>query len=215
VTSPSRTISVSGTGRILVTPDIADLHLGVTITAKTVEAARAANAEVMARVVGALRDVGVAAADIQTANLSLMPAYDYSSNRTPPRLTGYTLTNAVAVVLRDLVTVGAAIDGALAAGATSLDAIAFRKRDTAAAETDARRAAVADARTAAEALAGAAGVSIVGVQSISEGGAVVPSPVFRAEAKMAMADASTPVEAGTNEIAITVAVTFLIGDLAG
>ena len=207
---PTRTISVSGTGRVTVAPDVADLRLGVTITAKTVESARSANATAMAGVIGALRELGIAPADIQTSNLSLMPAYDYSSNRNPPRLTGYTLTNAVAVTVRDLGQVGQAIDGALTAGATSLDGVSFRTHDTSAAETAARQAAVTDARAKAEVLAAAAGVSITGVAAISESGAPIPYPVFRGEAKMAMADASTPVEAGTNEVAISVAVTFLI-----
>ena len=208
--SPTRTISVTGAGRVPVVPDVADLRLGVTITAKTVESARSSNATTMAGVIGALRELGIAAADIQTTNVSLMPAYDYSSNRTPPRLTGYTLTNAVAVTVRDIAQVGRAIDDALAAGATSMDSIAFRTRDTCAAATAARRAAIADARAKADVLAAAAGVSIAGVAAISESGAPVPFPVFRSEAKMAMADASTPIEAGTNEVAISVAVMFLI-----
>ena len=211
-TPQPRTISVSGTGRVTVTPDVADLRLGVTITAKTVEAARSANATAMAGVLGVLRELGIAAADVQTTNLSLQPAYDYSSNRNPPRLTGYTLTNAVAVTVRDLAQVGHAIDGALEAGATSLDSISFRTHDTTAAEAAARQAAVADARAKAEVFAAAAGVTISGVASISESGVPVPIPVYRAEmSRTAMADASTPIEAGSNEVLISVAVTYLLG----
>ncbi len=210
--SQPRTISVSGTGRVSVVPDVADLRLGVTITTKTVESARSANATVMTGVIGALRELAIAPEDIQTTNLTLSPAYDYSSNRNPPRLTGYTLTNAVAVTVRDLATVGAVIDGSLGAGATSLDSISFRNRESAAAENAARQAAVADARAKAEVLAAAAGVSIAGVAAITEAGTAEVAPMDRGGmAKMAMADASTPVEAGTNEIAISVSVTFLLG----
>ncbi len=206
------TISVSGTGRVSVVPDVADLRLGVTITSKTVEAARSASATVMTGVIGALRELAIAPEDIQTTNLSLSPAYDYSSNLNPPRLTGYTLTNAVAVTVRDLATVGAVIDSSLGAGATSLDSISFRTRDVAAAETTARTAAVADARAKAEVLAAAAGVSIAGVAAIIESGTPEVAPVYRGSmAKLAIADVSTPVEAGTNEVAISVSVTFLIG----
>lgn len=207
-----RTISVSGSGRVSVVPDVADLRLGVTITAKSVEAARAANVAVMTGVIAALREFGIAPEDVQTTNLTLSPAYDYSSNRNPPRLTGYTLTNAVAVTVRDLAKVGAVIDGSLAAGATSLDSIAFRTRDVVAAENAARQAAVADARAKAEVLAAAAGVSIAGVATITESDTPEVAPIYRGGmAKMAMADASTPVEAGTNEVAISVSVTFLLG----
>ncbi len=209
---PPRTIYVTGTGRVSVNPDVADLRLGVTLTAETVEAARAINATAMAEVIGALKELRIAARDIQTTNLTLSPAYDYSSNTNPPRLTGYTMANTVAVTIRDLAHVGTAIDGAMRAGATTLDSIVFRTRDTSAAEKEAREAAVADARAKAEVLAAAAGVSIAGVATISEAGLALPSPVYRGEmAKMAMTDASTPVEAGANEIAISVSVTFLLG----
>jgi len=207
-----RTINVTGTGRVSVNPDVADLRLGVTLTAETVEAARAINATAMADVIRVLKEQRIAPRDIQTTNLTLSPAYDYSSNTNPPRLTGYTLANTVAVTIRDLAKVGAAIDGAMRAGATTLDSITFRVEDPSAAEAQARDAAVADARAKAEALAKAAGVSITATAAISESGAPIAYPMVRGEmAKMAIADAATPVEAGTNEVSITVAVTYLIG----
>jgi hypothetical protein len=206
-----RTISVSGTGRVSVSPDIADLRLGVSITEPTVEKARAANATAMSRVIEALKASGIAAADIQTTNLTLNPVYDYSTNTNPPRLTGYSLSNSVAATIRDLGAVGRAIDAALEAGATSLDSVAFRVRDPSAAEREAREHAVFDARAKADVLAAAAGVSITGVAAISESGAPIPYPMLRGEmAKMAMSDAATPIETGMNEIAITVGVTYLI-----
>ena len=48
-TKPEHTISVSGTGRVVISPDIADLRLGVSVTKPTVKAARAAAAESIRR----------------------------------------------------------------------------------------------------------------------------------------------------------------------
>lgn len=204
-----RTITVTGTGRVPVTPDVADLRLGVTSTEPTVSAARSANAAAMSRVLAALRAAGVEARDIQTSNLSLGPAYDYSGPT--PRLTGHTLQNSVAVTIRDLEGVGKAIDGALEAGATTVDSVSFRVEDPGPVEQEARKLAVGDARAKADVLAAAAGVSIAGVGSISELGGPMPIPFAGHERmKLSMADAGTPVEAGTNEIAISVAVTFLL-----
>ncbi|HEY4632527.1 MAG TPA: SIMPL domain-containing protein, partial [Candidatus Limnocylindrales bacterium] len=154
------TISVSGTGRVFLKPDVADLRLGVTTTAKTVEEARAANATLMTAVISALKGLGIADRDVQTTTLSLGPVYDYSKNTNPPRLTGYTLTNVVAVTIRDLEVAGAVIDGTMAAGATTLDSITFRVADQTTAEKEAREAAMREARAKAETLAAAAGVSI-------------------------------------------------------
>ncbi|MCI0583554.1 MAG: SIMPL domain-containing protein [Chloroflexi bacterium] len=212
VTPGEHTISVSGTGRVFVTPDMADLRIGVTTTAKTVQAARDANATSMTAVVAALKALGIADRDIQTSTLSLGPVYDYPSNGGAPRLTGYTLTNAVAVTIRDLADAAPAIDDALAAGATSLDSITFRVADQAAAERGAREAAMAEAKAKAQTLAAAAGVSIDGVSSISETIAPVPYPIFYGDlAASAARELQTPVQAGTNEVAVTVAVVYLIG----
>ena len=104
-----RTITVSGTGRVQVAPDVADLRLGVTITAKTVRAAREQSAAVMRAVIDSLKALGIADRDLQTSIVSVSPAYDYSVNTNPPKLVGYTFVNAVAAVLRDVEKVGEAI----------------------------------------------------------------------------------------------------------
>lgn len=209
---PEHTIAVSGTGRIVLSPDVADLRLGVMSTATTVKAARQAAATSMTAVIASLKKLGVDDKDIQTTILSLQPTYDYSSNTNPPRLTGYTLSNAVAVTIRDLEVVGDAIDGALAAGATTLDGVSFRVADQANAEKQARQAAMTEASAKAKTLAEAAGVTIAGVASISETVAPIPYPVYYGAAGAPAAkDVQTPVQPGTNEISVTVNVVYLIG----
>lgn len=210
--APEHTISVNGTGSVLISPDIADLRLGVTITAKTVKDARAGNAKAMTAVIASLRKLGIADKDIQTTILSLQPVYDYASNSSAPRLTGYSLSNAIAVTIRDLDKIGDAIDGALAAGATTMDGVTFRVADQAAAEKQAREAAMAEAKAKAQTLASAAGVTIKGVASISETVAPIPYPVYYGAMAGAPArDVATPVQPGTNEVSVTVAVVYVIG----
>ncbi len=203
------TISVNGTGSVSVSPDVADIRLGVVSTAKTVKAARAANATAMAAVFAAFKGRGIADKDIQTTALNLSPTYDYSTNTNPPRLTGYTLSNIVSVTIRDLDIVGDAIDGALAAGANSLDSIAFRVADQTAAENRARTDAMTAAKAKAQVLATAAGVSITGVASISESMAPTPYPIFYGERAAALDD-KTQIQPGTNDITVTVAVVYVI-----
>lgn len=205
-------ISVSGTGRVVLTPDMADLRLGVTTTAKTVKEARDTNAASMTAVIAALKALDIADRDIQTTTLALSPVYDHSKNTNPPPLTGYTLTNTVAVTIRDLDVAADAVDGALAAGATTLDSIIFRVFDQTRAERAAREEAMAEAKAKAQTLAGAAGVSIEGVASISETIAPIPYPIYYGDmAGAAIREVATPVLAGTNEVAVTVAVVYLLG----
>ncbi|MEO8230491.1 MAG: SIMPL domain-containing protein [Chloroflexota bacterium] len=212
-TPPEHVISVTGTGRVVISPDVADLRVGVGVNRPTVKAAREAAAASMSKVVAALKKLGIADADIQTTILSLQPVYDYSTNTNPPRLTGYQLQNAVAVTVRNLDTVGDAIDDSLAAGATTFDGVSFRVQDPARAEAQAREAAMAQAKSKAETLAKGAGASLGGVASISETAAPIPWPVYAGrDAAGAAPDKSvaTPVEPGTNEVTVTVAVSYLI-----
>ena len=209
--SAEHTISVSGTGHIVLSPDIADLRLGVSSTAKTVKEARSLAAASMTAVLASLKKLGIADKDIQTTTLSLQPTYDYSTGTTPPRLTGYQLSNAVAVTVRNLDNVGDAIDAALAAGATTLDGVSFRVADQAAAEAQARQAAMTEAKAKAKSLADAAGISIAGVVSISETSAPVPYPIYYGSAATGAKDVATPVQPGSTEVTVTVTVVYLIG----
>lgn len=202
------TILVSGTGRVAVAPDVADLRLGVALTRPTVDSARAEAATTMDAILAAVDAAGVARRDVRTTLLSVQPRYDYRDDR-PPILTGYELANVVDVTVRDLARLGDVIDGTLAAGATSMDGLAFRLADPGAAEREARVLAMAQARARADVLAEAAGLTIVGVSDVVEGAAArPPMPFAKAERMMLAADASTPVEAGSTEVAVSVSVTF-------
>jgi len=210
--SPSGgSISVPGQSSVRVEPDVADLRLGIVSIRPTAAAARTAAAEAMEAILAALRASGVERRDLRTSLVSLDAVRDYSAP-TGPTVTGYQMTNTVEATIRAIETVGAAIDAALAAGATSMDGLAFRLDDPTAALEEARRLAVADARARATTLAVEAGVTLGAVLAIVEGGGLLPGPPRPiAEFRMkAAADASTPVETGTSELGISVTVTFAI-----
>lgn len=206
-----RTITVPGLGSVRVEPDVADLRLGVVSIRPTAAAARLAAAETTQALLAALLAAGVEWRDLRTALVGLDAVRDYSSP-SGPTVTGYQMTNTVEATVRVIDTVGGAVDATLAAGATSMDGLAFRVADPTAALAEARRLAVADARGRAMTLAAEAGVTLGPVEAIREGGALAPGPPHPvAEFRMkATGDASTPVEAGTSELTIPVTVTFLI-----
>lgn len=203
------TIVVSGTGRVSVVPDLADLRLGVSIARPTVEAARSVAGQTMDTILAALDATGVARRDVRTSLLSVQPRYDYRDGA-PPALTGYELSNVVEVTIRDLSRLTDIVDGTLRAGATSMDGLSFRVADPGPAEREARLAAMTEARARADVLAEAAGLAIVGVADIVEGpGTSPPMPRMKGERMMlAAADVATPVEAGSTEVAVTVTVTY-------
>jgi uncharacterized protein YggE len=202
------TIVVSGMGRVSVTPDVVDLRLGVGVARPTVEAARTAAATTMEAILGAIDAAGIPRRDVRTTLLSIQPRYDDRDGR-PPTLTGYERANVVEVTIRDLARLGATVDGALQAGATSMDGLTFRLADPAPAERQARQLAMADARARADVLAEAGGLAIVGVSDILEGLAPRPPMPFGKAERVAMAaDVATPVEAGSLEVAVSVTVTY-------
>ncbi len=204
--SAARTVTTSGTGRALVAPDVVELRLGVSVTRPTAGAAQAEAASTMSAVIAALRHAGAVDHDLRTAGLSLQPVMDYR-NDAPPTLRGYELRNGVVARLRDLGRLPEAVDGAIAAGATSLDGVRFDVEDRAAAEAAARDAAVADALAKAAALAAAAGAELGPILAISEGSAAPPTPFPVARGMLMAAEAmSTPVEAGESEVGVTVQV---------
>jgi uncharacterized protein len=204
-------IVVPGRGTVVVDPDVASLRLGVVVVRPTAGAAREAAATLMTAVVDALVAGGVERRDLRTSLISLDAVHDYSSER-GPKVTGYQLSNAVEATVRRIDSAGALIDAALAAGATSMDGLSFRLADSSEALAEARRRAVADARSRAETLATEAGVTLGRVIAIAEGGFAQPGPPRPiAELRMqASAGATTPVEAGTDELAVTLTVTFAI-----
>ena len=201
-------IVVTGTGRVALAPDVADLRLGVSVARPTVDAARRDAASTMDAILAAVDAAGVPRRDVRTSLLSVQPRYDYRDGK-PPTLTGYELANVVEVTVRDLARLGDVVDGTLGAGATSMDGLSFRVADPAPAEREARVLAMAAARSRADVLAEAAGLRILGVSSVVEGGSASPRPFMKAERMLlAAADASTPVESGALEVAVSVTVAY-------
>lgn len=206
--STEHTISVSGTGKILLAPDVADVSLGVTVQRNNLGDARDEAARIMQGVIAALHALGIADADIKTTTLYVSPVYDYSGSQ--QRITGYQVSNIVAVHVRDLADLAGVIDDSVAAGATDVQGVSFDVADRTAAERDAREAAVRDARARADTLAAAAGVTITGVASIAETTSTPWQPWPMAGMRDE-AGAPTPVQPGTAELTITVSVVYLIG----
>jgi uncharacterized protein YggE len=206
------TVTVSGTGEIGVAPDVADVVLGVMAQKPTAAEAQSAAATSMTAVVAAVKKSGVADKDIVTINLNLSPVYDYGSGSSAPRLTGYQYANTVKVTVRSINSVASVVDGAVAAGATTVSGISFRLDDPKAVQAQARQLAMNDARTKADALASAAGVSVKGVATIAEA-AVQTNPVYYSGAldQAKVASVSTPIQTGTTDIVVQVTVSYLIG----
>lgn len=206
-----RILSVAGQGQAVGSPDMAMMSFGVVSEGKTAGEAMATNSAAMTKLRNRLRELGVAARDMQTSNFSLNPKYTpYNSGRPQTReIVGYTVNNQLSVRLRDIDKVGDIIDQAVSSGANNLNSLRFGFQNQTALEAEAKQAAVRDARATAELLAEEAGVKLGRVMSISVGSyRASPQPV--AMARMEMADAAPPIEAGESALSANVSMTFEI-----
>src|SRR5579883_665939 len=141
-----RTITMTGHGEVKAAPDEVQIHAGVVTSAATAAEALAANNARMKALFDALRKMGVAERDIQTASFSVSPQYTGGANNERPRLTGYQVNNDVSLRLEDVSKLGTALDMLVRAGANQMHGIDFSIREPAPLLQKARAAAVADAR---------------------------------------------------------------------
>jgi hypothetical protein len=193
-------ITVQGTASVTSVPDRAELSFGVESQGQTAKAALAANAAEMRRVLAALRSAG--ASDLKTQYVSLSPRLGEQNE-----VQAYIATNSVSATIKQLARAGAVIDAAVDAGANQVYGPTLSRGDQSDLYAQALKAAVANARESAQALAAAANVSLGRVTAIVEGGgAPAPMPLAAAKAE----DASTPIEAGSQQVTATVSVTFSV-----
>lgn len=202
-TAGPRRVSVDGSGEVRVAPTAASVSVGVEVTEASLPAAREAAARQATAVIAAVKGRGVPAADIQTGQFSVAVLRDHDKKGDPTRVKGYQVRNSVDIVVRDLNLLGGVLDDALGSGANEVSGPNFFVEQPEQHEDAARAAAVRDARRKAETLAAAAGARLGQVLILDEGMVRRPAPRMMA-AKMAMADAGTPIEAGTESISVSV-----------
>jgi len=205
----NRWIEVAGEGSVSAAPDFARVTLGVGSTGKTAGEAMVANAKAANALVSLIKAEGVAPADIQTSEMSISPTFSQPAHgqETAPTITGYSVTNNVAVTVREIPRLGALLDKAVTAGANSVYGVGFGHNDTSALLDKARPLAVEDARRKAEIFAGAAGAKIGKLMVLTEEAGRQP-PIAFSRAFAASAPAPTPIEAGEDKLTVTVTARF-------
>ena len=186
------------------------MTFGVSVLRDSVSEAVSVAADRADAIIKALKEQGVAEEDIQTANYSVWPEYDWSNNK--QRLTGYRVNNSVNAKIRDLETAGETIDAVTRVGGdeVTVNGVSFSIEDNDALIEAAREAAWADAKGKAEQLASLAGVSLGDPVSINESFSTSPQP-FRYEDYYAAADdggATTPISPGEQQVTVSVSVRF-------
>ncbi len=187
--SSRRSFAVTGEGRAVAVPDIAEFTFSVITEGKNIGELQKQNTEKVNKIIEFLKQNSVEAKDIKTTAYNVSPQYEYFScppviyqegnlQAEPrpcpaPRISGYTINQTVSVKVRDLNKTGELLAGSVDKGANSVSQLTFTVDDRSAIEQEAREEAITKAKEKALATASAGGFSLGQLLSIDEG---IPTP---------------------------------------
>ena len=211
--SPS-TLSVDGSGSVMVRPDVASVSVSVARSdAKSAVALSAANQRVGA-IVAAIRAAGVPKAGIQTDFIDVSRrTVRVGPRQHQHRVRRYTATESLSVTSTASIA-GRVIDAATRAGADSINGPDFSFSDPSAGVVAATNAALADARRRGNAAAASLGYRVTGVESVNlNPQSTAVSPVGAGGVGRGSTPTPTPptnVHPGAEEVDATVAIVYTI-----
>ncbi|HZS19769.1 MAG TPA: SIMPL domain-containing protein [Pseudonocardiaceae bacterium] len=201
-------ITTRGIGTVTTTPDTVTVVVGVQTRGPSAKAALDENTSKATALINMFKSRGVAAADLQTSQLSVSPTYDPATGR----IISYEVTDQVTATLHDVHAAGGLIDaaGEAAGDAVRIQQLSFSISDDSALRAQARADAVRQAQAHARQLADAAGVRLGRMYLLTEVPATPPGPLGR-EAAPAPA-APVPIEPGSQKLTVMVELAYAIDE---
>lgn len=209
-TNKTDNFTVTGTGKVDAKPDQAVISVGLMKEGPTVKATKDLLDTANNAIIAAVKKLGIDAKDIQTSGYNINPLYDYREGK--PNLRVYQGSANLTIKIRDLEKVGDLTEAATNAGATQVGGLSFEIADKTKLENEAREKAVAQAKQTAENAARIAGFKLGRVVNYNEDFGGMPIPIYARtlEAKAADQAPAPQIEPGTNEITVTVSLSYEI-----
>ncbi|NLM41245.1 MAG: SIMPL domain-containing protein [Firmicutes bacterium] len=203
--SEAKRLQVTGTAVVTAAPDIAYITLGVETQDPSADKAAQANAEIMARVLAALEELGLTKQEVSTSGYNIYGSTQVINrgSSSEETVTTYWVQNRINIKTQDLDGIGEIIDRAVKAGANQVQGIRFDVQDKQALQLEALRLAIRQGRAKAEAMAEAAGVALGDLLTMSESYSSY-APMVSAVAFRADAAAGTSINPGDVEVSATV-----------
>ncbi|MGH9019657.1 MAG: SIMPL domain-containing protein [Acidimicrobiales bacterium] len=202
----SGTITVTGSGSVMGTPDTVTVQLGVSTTASSATLALSENNSRTNRLIASLKSHGIKPKDLQTSGLNI-----YQNTNQAGQVTGFTVTDDLTVTIHRVSRAGAAIDAAANAvgNGIELNGVTLSISNDSTLLAAARAKAMHNARRAASQISAAAGTHLGGVVTIidEENQNSYVFPMF-AQATAVANLKSVPIEAGTQAVSVQVKVIF-------
>jgi uncharacterized protein len=198
-------ITVTGTGTVSGVPNQLVVSMSVQATSYDVTSALDQASADVRKVMTALRDRGVPAADIQTSNLNISP--NYNNNGV---ITSYGVSESLTATLNHLGKAGAQITAAVRAGgnAVSVDNVALNLTSTGPLMAAARARAVVNAHAQAQQFARALHEQLGSVISVTPVQQQQSGPLPLDFASAAGKSAAVRISPGTQQLSVSVTVVY-------
>lgn len=198
---------MNGEGEASATPDTAQITLGVTKTADTVQDAQNQVNQIANQITADVKSLGVTDNDIKTENYTVSPQVDFSSPAQKP--TGYTVSEDVVVKVKPIEKANQVIDNATGDGANIVDGTQFVFDDQTQNELEnkARSQAIENAKEKAQNIARESGITLGRLVNVQENNQspIKPLPLAVGLAKPDIANVTpTQLNPGQNTVNSTV-----------
>jgi uncharacterized protein YggE len=178
---PAPRITVTGNGEASAAAARASLVIGIQTEGATAAAAGTAGAQLTQAVLAALRAANLPATDLKSTHLLVNPEWGYDEHSHQQRRTGFQANTTLVIDTSALERLGAWVDAALGAGATTVSDPSFAPADENGLRHLALTRAIQNARGDAEAMAAAAGGTAGSLLQLASGPeAARPGPIMRA-----------------------------------
>jgi len=199
--SSYRSFSVSGEGKVVAIPDVAQFTFSViTEGGKDIASIQQENAQKANRAIALLKDIGVENKDIKTAGYSLQPRYQYFSCPVGK--------NSITKPCPPPEKIGEILSGVVQSGVNSVSELSFTIDNRTEIENQARQEAIANAISKAESIAQAGNFNLGKILSINENS----FPVFNQYKTLGIggSEDAPQIEPGSQEVSIGVTINYEI-----
>lgn len=206
---PNKCLKVSGEGTISVSPDQVSVTMGAKTEKKSLQEAQSENAMIIANVITALVELGIAKENIQTVIYRIETLYDYKDGVQLFR--GYSVNHQLQVKIEQIELTGQLVDLAVSQGANTVSNIEFTVARPEAYYNEALKLALQKAYLKALILTSQLAVTLNPIPFKIEEFSKKAAPPMPYSTKLIAQAEATPIQPGEITITATITVDYLYG----
>jgi len=202
-------ISVTGEGKVKITPDQAIVTVGFQNSGKEAKEVKALNDEVVDRVIKFLKKSGIPNSDYKTNTISLTKGYDFEKKKS-----NFQANQNLSITIKDLSKYDEIMIGLNDAGVNTIQGVEFKSSKMESFEKEARKNAILNALQKANDYVAVLGQKVGKALLITDNSQTyVPQPMYKGGLMAMASDIAAPRETiavGEMEINTNVSVTFVL-----